>query len=74
MVSFFRNLNTSAFLSSLLFAGTLSSCRIQHNPAPVPNVTVPQSFVGRSSVGRTDSSSIGEWPHQALFTDAKLVA
>ena len=74
MVPFFRNLNTSTFLLSLFFTVYLSSCRIQHTPAPVVKATVPQSFVGNSSVGRIDSASIGELPHNVLFTDAKLVA
>lgn len=74
MVPFFRNLSTPTFLLSLFFAGCLSSCRIQHTPAPVPEISVPQSFVGSSLAGRVDSSSIGEWSHQTLFTDAKLVA
>lgn len=69
MVPFFRNLNPSSVLLSLLLAGSISSCRIQHTPAPVPTLPVPQSYTGR-----TDSTNIGEWRHQNLFADPNLVA
>ncbi|QMW05611.1 efflux transporter outer membrane subunit [Spirosoma foliorum] len=74
MVPFFKNLNIASFLLSLPFAVYLSSCRIQHTPAPVPKMAVPESFVRSSTAERVDSSSIGEWPHRTLFTDTKLVA
>ena len=69
MAPFFRNLNSSFVLLSLFFAGSLSGCRIQHTPASVPTLPVPQSYTGR-----TDSTNIGEWPHQNLFADPNLVA
>ncbi|MVM34508.1 efflux transporter outer membrane subunit [Spirosoma sp. HMF4905] len=74
MVPFFKNHKASYFLLSLFFAGSLGSCRIQHTPSSVPKIPVPQSFAGRPDTGRIDSSSIGEWPHQLVFTDTRLVA
>lgn len=67
-VLFFRNLNPSSLVLSLFFAGSISSCRIQHSPAPVPKLSAPDSFLGQ-----TDSVGIGELPHQTLFTDRNLV-
>ena len=53
----------------LLLAGYLSGCRIVHNPVSVPNMVVPQSYTGQ-----TDTTSIGGWSHQKLFTDPNLVS
>lgn len=71
MVPFFRNLSPSFFLVNLCVAGSLGlhSCRIQHTPAPVPKLPVPQSYTGR-----TDSTTIGELPYQTVFTDPNLVS
>ncbi|UFH52441.1 TolC family protein [Spirosoma sp. KNUC1025] len=68
MVPFFRNLNTYSGLVSLLIAGCLSSCQIQHSPASAPTMPVPQSYTGR-----TDSTNIGNWPYRNLFADPNLV-
>lgn len=75
MGPFFRNLNwnTFSFLLSLIVAGTLSSCRIQHNPEPVPAMSVPKVYIGQAA-GQPDSVSIGDWSHRDLFADPNLVA
>ncbi|WP_051040974.1 efflux transporter outer membrane subunit [Fibrisoma limi] len=54
---------------SVVLAGSLGGCRIMHNPAPTPTMTVPTSYAGSQ-----DSASIGDRPYRALFADPNLVA
>ncbi|RYC68127.1 efflux transporter outer membrane subunit [Spirosoma sordidisoli] len=56
------------FIGGLL-AGSLSGCRILHQPAPTPVMMTPPSFTGNA-----DSAGIGEQPFRSLFTDPNLVA
>jgi len=69
-VPYFRNHSLFTFFASLLLAGSLSGCRILHQPAPVVSVGVPTTYAGTA----TDSASIGNQPYRALFADPNLVA
>ncbi|WP_420147664.1 efflux transporter outer membrane subunit [Spirosoma sp.] len=78
-VPFFRKINYSSALVGLFFAGSLNSCRVHHNPAPLQALSVPTSYTGHlntagANVASTDSTNIGNWPHQNIFADPNLVA
>ena len=68
-VPFFKDRRIIVSLISVVLAGSLGGCRIMHNPAPTPTMTVPTSYAGGQ-----DSASIGDRPYRALFADPNLVA
>ncbi|GAB4020544.1 TolC family protein [Spirosoma koreense] len=59
----------------LLLGSSLSSCRIMHNPGPIPALPVPQAYTNQRNADQTDSTTvISRWPHQHLFADSNLVS
>lgn len=74
MVPFFKSHKTTCYLINFILIGYLSSCKIVHNPAPIPRVAVPQAYTEHPNAAVADSSNMGERPPQQLFTDPNLVA
>ncbi|WP_262697173.1 efflux transporter outer membrane subunit [Fibrisoma montanum] len=68
-VPFFKDRKFIIPLISVVMAGSLGGCRIMHNPAPTPVMSVPTSYAGGQ-----DSASIGDRPYRTLFADPNLVA
>ncbi len=53
---------------------SLSGCKIMHNPAPVPVLSMPVSYADSRETANTDSASIANMPYRALFADPNLTA
>lgn len=67
-VPYWKKSNIHSFLIGGLLIGSLSGCRIMHQPEPTPIVSTPESYAGNA-----DSSGIGEQPFRILFTDPNVL-